>query len=145
MLYLRKKGYQEHHITTKGNKRLKINIKEHALWKAAGMDIESCKNKIFLPSKQGLHETRSVHRGGHVKKIYEGIESGMNKIMDKAKAAGIDPLNKHNQKYFQKQFLEFLNEERTALEHGIRILNNLPKSGVFKNSKAPKINKSPKL
>lgn len=34
---------------------------------------------------------------------------------------------KGNQKYFQKQFLEFLDEERAALENGTRILNNLPK------------------
>ena len=105
--------------------------------------IESAKNKIFLPGKQGLHPSRSLHNGGHLSEVYNTAKQEMSYIMEQAKAAGIS--KEGNKKYFQKKFLEFLNKERVALENGKRILNNSTKSRTTTRSKSSKINKIPKL
>ncbi len=60
----RKDGFQDHHIISWTNKA----TKDHPLLKMAGFteqNMHSRKNKIFLPTTEGLHTTRAIHSGRH--------------------------------------------------------------------------------
>ncbi|MGE9549512.1 AHH domain-containing protein [Snodgrassella sp. CS2] len=91
-------------------------MKDHDLLKAAGMNIHSIKNIIYLPTSADAHSTRTIHNGSHV--VYtRDIEWQMNEI------------NKRGQKenWTQTQYKEALNKlikkERIGLRSGKTILN----------------------
>ncbi len=73
-------GYQFHHIVPK-------EFATHPALARAGFNIEKYVNKIALPSKPGLHPTRTVHNGRHTAASMEALAQELDRI-DKALAAG---------------------------------------------------------
>ncbi|AIF82058.1 hypothetical protein I862_07520 [endosymbiont of Acanthamoeba sp. UWC8] len=107
------KKFQEHHIISDKNKL----TSEHKLWEKAGIDAQSRKNKIYLPTKEEHHPTRSIHLGGHSKIVSEKLADKMDKAINTGEMQG----------WTQEQYKEALHniivEERAKLRSGERALN----------------------
>ena len=74
--------YQLHHIIPKSKSI-------HPAIVAAGFDVNSSNNLIYLPKEEGIHKTRSIHNGwdkGHAD-YNDYIQEELDKISDKAKNA----------------------------------------------------------
>jgi hypothetical protein len=59
---LRKLGFATHHIAPK-------SLRNHPLLGTIGLDIDSAVNTMILPTKEGLHGLRTIHRGMH-RRVY---------------------------------------------------------------------------
>ena len=62
-------------------------MEEHPAIKAAGFDVHKPSNLIYLPTEEGIHPTRSVHKGwnkGH-KEYNDYIKEQLEDIWDKGK------------------------------------------------------------
>ncbi len=66
-------GFQRHHIISHTNQA----TKDHPLIRAAGFNLESATNKIYLPTHAGQHPTRSIHSGRHSGDVMRGIGKKM--------------------------------------------------------------------
>lgn len=78
------RGFQDHHIISHTNQL----TKDHALLKLAGFDLESRSNKIFLPTGDSLHNTRSIHRGRHTEEYHAYVSRRMDEIVEQGRMEG---------------------------------------------------------
>jgi len=108
-----KKGFQDHHIISPTNKL----TRDHELLKLAGFDLESRANKIFLPSKESLHATRSPHLGRHTTASMKRMEKAMDKIVKRGKEKG------WTQSQYNAALTKLLKEVRQELKAGNISLN----------------------
>jgi len=75
------KGYQSHHIINQASKN-------HDLLTAAGFNIHSRANRIYLPTNESQHPTRSIHSGRHTNEARITVENEMTKIYKRGQAQG---------------------------------------------------------
>jgi hypothetical protein len=108
-----KQGYQKHHIISNTNKL----TKDHPLFKLAGVDSDSWVNKIFLPARDGIHPTRSIHNGRHV----EAVSKRMADEMNKAVARGAR--ESWSQVRYERELRSLIATERKNLVNGETALN----------------------
>lgn len=54
----------------------------------AGFDLESRANKIFLPTTESLHPTRSIHLGRHTTVAIQEVQMKMDDILNFGKSLG---------------------------------------------------------
>jgi len=114
---LRAMGYQRHHIIPQGHRA----TKNHKLLELANFDLQSAHNKMYLPSKFGLHPTRSLHRGGH----YDSIGIGMAEKMDDILQQGI--MGDWTTKQYNDKLMNLLKDTRSGLKQGKIELNSVKK------------------
>ncbi|WP_370389323.1 RHS repeat-associated core domain-containing protein [Snodgrassella alvi] len=102
-------GFQKHHIIPQ-------QLKNHNLIKAAGMNIHSVKNIMYLPTSADAHATRTIHNGSHFAYTRD-IEAQMSDIYERGQ----------KENWTQKQYKQALNKlikkERINLRSGKTILN----------------------
>ncbi|WP_370389351.1 AHH domain-containing protein [Snodgrassella alvi] len=91
-------------------------MKDHDLLKAAGMNIHSIKNIIYLPTSADAHSTRSVHNGYHSKYNTE-MRFKMDAILETGKE------NNWTKKEYKKALNKLITTERANLRKGKTILN----------------------
>ena len=107
------KKFQEHHIISDKNKL----TKDHKLLKELGYDLQSRGNKIYLPTREEYHPTRSIHLGKHDEKIMEALSNQMDRIYNQIKMEKISIDQADNA--LKKAIIE----ERFKLRKGERALN----------------------
>ena len=107
------KKFQEHHIISDKNQKLS----NHRLFKIINFDLQSRSNKIFLPTHEDYHPTRSIHVGRHDGKLIKGLSSKLDQIVE----SGID--QSWTKQQFLNSFKEELIKERHKLRTGERALN----------------------
>ncbi|WP_269431266.1 AHH domain-containing protein [Paenibacillus algorifonticola] len=95
----------------------KNNAKNHALIKAAGYDLHSRNNKMFLPTDGTLHPTRSIHKGKHAKKVSENLARQMDEVLQHGKD------NNWSQQQYNDALRDLVSKERQLLRDGSRALN----------------------
>ena len=78
------KGYQSHHIINQASKT-------HPLLTAAGFNIHSRVNRIFLPTQISQHPTRSIHSGRHTQESRQAVDRKMTDIYATGQAQGWGP------------------------------------------------------
>ena len=101
--------YQLHHVIPK-------SMEEHPAIKAAGFDVHKPSNLIYLPTEEGIHPTRSIHKGwnkGH-KEYNDYIKEQLEDIWDKGKDG------KWTQQQFRDAIEELRRETRLELRNGSR-------------------------
>jgi len=116
-------GFQEHHIGSHTNKR----VKDHPFVEMAGVDLQGRSNKIFLPTLEGAKKsttTRTIHQGRHDQKVSERI----GQQLDRAEKLAVA------QNWSREECREALRlifqAERKHLISGERILNKHARSGA---------------
>ncbi|PWU06496.1 MAG: hypothetical protein C5B43_01745 [Verrucomicrobia bacterium] len=115
---LRTMGYQQHHIVPKGHRY----TKNHELLQYIDIDIKtSAHNLIWLPSKAGLHPTRTQHWGGHLDEVGIKMSEGMTDILKRGQ------LGDWTRNQYNKEFLDLLGRTRADLKKGEFKLNNVKK------------------
>ncbi|MCX8729213.1 AHH domain-containing protein [Gilliamella sp. B2969] len=102
-------GFQKHHIIPQ-------QLKNHNLIKAAGMNIHSVKNIMYLPTSADAHATRTIHNGSH-KPYTRKIERQMDDIYERGQKEN------WTQKQYEKHLNELIKTERMDLRRGKTILN----------------------
>ncbi|WP_370386824.1 RHS repeat-associated core domain-containing protein [Snodgrassella alvi] len=102
-------GFQKHHIIPQ-------KLKNHDLLKAAGMNIHSVKNIMYLPTSADAHATRTIHNGSHFPYTRD-IELQMNEIYKRGQKEN------WTQKQYEKHLNELIKTERSNLRSGKTILN----------------------
>jgi len=110
---LKSQGFQDHHVISDKNKL----TQDHELLDLAGYDLQKRNNKIFLPSEEGLHPTRSIHKGRHTTKVSRNLAEQMDAITEAGKAAG------WSQEQYKQALDGLVSKEREALKTGERALN----------------------
>lgn len=103
--------FQSHHIVHQASKG-------HQLLAAAGFNIHSNANRIFLPTHESHHPTRTIHRGGHTKETRQAIESKMTKIFETGQAQN------WSQSQYRDRLRTMLSESRQELRAGRVALNS---------------------
>ncbi|PWU06494.1 MAG: hypothetical protein C5B43_01735 [Verrucomicrobia bacterium] len=111
---LKAMGYQQHHIISHTNAK----TKSHDLLKLANFDLQSTHNLMYLPSKAGLHPTRSLHRGKHFDDVSRRMEKRMDDIVKKGNA-GDWTTNQYNE-----ALMDILKDMRSQLKQSKIKLNN---------------------
>jgi curved DNA-binding protein CbpA len=106
-------GFQRHHIISHTNQA----TKDHRLLNAAGFNLESAANKIYLPTHPSQHPTRSIHMGRHSGDVMEGIRIKMDGIIEHGKTSG------WNQSQYNAALRGMLARERQELRAGNVALN----------------------
>ncbi len=106
-------GFQRHHIISHTNK----DTKNHPLLRAAGFNLESSTNKIYLPTQPEMHSTRSIHLGRHSVSVMAGMQQSMTNILDFGK------INGWSQAQYNAALRGLLKEERQRLRAGEVALN----------------------
>ena len=107
------KGFQCHHIISHTNEA----TKDHKLFRLAGFDVQSQTNKIYLPTGEGLHRTRAIHLGRHLKSLSAAMAKKMDDIVDEGKTAG------WTQERYREELRDMLSEVRQELRAGNIALN----------------------
>ena len=107
------KKFQEHHIISDKNQKL-VN---HKLFKVINFDLQSRSNKIFLPTSEEFHPTRSIHVGRHDGKVIKGLSAKLDEVVEKGFDQG------WTEQEFFNVFKEELLKERHKLRSGERALN----------------------
>jgi len=64
-------GFQSHHIISHTN----VLTRDHPLLAAAGFNLQSQANRIFLPTDSSMHDTRSIHIGRHTTSSIAAVAS----------------------------------------------------------------------
>ena len=108
-------GFQEHHIISDKNDK----TRNHKIWQKAGMSPNDPENKMFLPTEEGNHPTRSIHRGRHWKKVSDDQVKKLDGIVDQGEKEG------WTQQQFKDKLLDFIREERQRLRSGDADLNSI--------------------
>ncbi len=104
------RGFQQHHIIHQASRN-------HDLLRAAVFNINSRANLIYLPTHAHQHPTRSIHNGGHLRQVREGVEKRMQEIHDTGKAQGWGPAQ------YRHEIRTMLSELRQDLRAGNIALN----------------------
>lgn len=81
---VRSAGYQFHHMVPR-------ELANHPALARTGFDIEGYMNKIALPSKAGLHPTRTVHRGMHTRASMARLQLELDRIDAAVKGGQMTP------------------------------------------------------
>lgn len=110
---LKKQGFQDHHIISDKNKL----TKNHELLDAAGYDLQSRNNKMFLPTNESLHPTRSIHKGRHTNSVSENLANQMDEVLEYGRANG------WTQQQYNDALRGIISGERQLLRDGSRALN----------------------
>ena len=101
--------YQLHHIIPRSKSI-------HPAIVAAGFDVNSSNNLIYLPKEEGIHKTRSIHNGwdkGYAD-YNDYIQEELDKISDKAKNAK----KSWTQQDYANEINELIKKTRKALRKG---------------------------
>lgn len=106
-------GFQDHHILSDKN-RLTQN---HDLLDLAGFDLQTRQNKIFLPTAEYLHPTRSIHSGRHTTQVSRNLAEQMDTVAEVGKQQG------WSQQQYQQALDAIISQERQLLKSGERALN----------------------
>src|SRR5690606_8518455 len=77
-------GFQDHHILSDKNKL----TQNHELLDLAGFDLQKRQNKIFLPTDETLHPTRSIHSGRHTTQVSRNLAEQMDAVVEVGKQQG---------------------------------------------------------
>ena len=110
---LRQRGFQDHHIISDKNPL----TQNHELLDLAGYNLQSRPNKIFLPSQEALHPTRSIDSGRHRNSVSENLANQMDTIVDVGRQQGL------TQEQFRRALDAMVSQERQLLRSGERALN----------------------
>ncbi len=110
---LKQEGFQDHHIISDKN----VLTKEHELLDLAGYDLQSRSNKIFLPTEEGLHPTRSIHYGKHLNSVSENLANQMDAVV------GVGKENGWTTQQYRQALDAIVVDERALLKSGERALN----------------------
>ena len=86
--------------------------------------LDSRINRIFLPKRSGLHETRSLHNGRHTQVAMDEVAWKMEKIVKEGKAQN------WSQARYRSELRHMLVEERVGLRAGTTSLYAKPRPGV---------------
>jgi hypothetical protein len=74
-------------------------------------------NKIFLPTKEEYHPTRSIHIGRHWESVSKDLGEKMKLVVDQG------DVEKWTQEQYREALFDIMREERTLLRKGERQLN----------------------
>lgn len=107
-------GFQSHHIIPKGHEE----TKNHLLLEAAGFNVHSRLNRIFLPKDESSHPTRSIHSGNNTDAYVKKVSVEMNRIYNKGQAED------WSQAQYRAQLRTMLSEFRQDLKAGNIALNS---------------------
>jgi len=110
---LRAQGFQEHHIISDKNPL----TQNHELLELADFDLQSRTNKIFLPSNESLHSTRSIHMGSHSRSVSQNLADQMTTIVTYGRQQNWTTIE------YERAIHELISEERQVLRSGERALN----------------------
>ncbi|WP_211223581.1 AHH domain-containing protein, partial [Saccharibacillus kuerlensis] len=110
---LKKLGFQDHHIISDKNKL----TKNHDLLDEVGYNLQSRNNKMFLPTNDSLHPTRSIHKGRHSNSVSENLANQMDEVLEYGRANG------WTQQQYNDALRDIINGERKLLRDGSRALN----------------------
>jgi hypothetical protein len=113
-------GFQEHHAISPTNKA----TRNHPLIKAAGFDLESRSNKIFLPKDAATHPARSIHNGRHDGEYSRALRGLMTQAYNQGQAAG------WGQAQYRAELDRIISQERAVLRTGMRALNRNARPGA---------------
>ncbi|QHE54033.1 AHH domain-containing protein [Pontibacillus sp. HMF3514] len=111
--YLKKQGFQDHHIISDKNKL----TKNHELLDESGYNLQSRNNKMFLPTDESLHPTRSIHKGKHTNSVSENLARQMDEVVEHGRANG------WKQEQYNDAIRDIVSNERQLLREGSRALN----------------------
>ncbi len=115
---LKAQGFQDHHILSDKNKL----TKNHELLELSGFDLQKRQNKMFLPTDESLHPTRSIHNGKHTNDVSVNLAEQMDAVVKAGKQ------NDWNQKQYKQALDAIITQERQALKSGERALNKNQRS-----------------
>ncbi|MFJ7144576.1 RHS repeat-associated core domain-containing protein [Pseudomonas protegens] len=120
---LKKQGYQDHHILSDKHPA----TKNHPLLKLAGYDLQSRRNKIFLPNKKTAMKDprRSIHEGRHAGRVSDNLAAKMTQVEQVGKR------NNWNQAQYRKALDKIVSDERQLLRSGQRQLNKNARPGAY--------------
>jgi|GEM_PF-3692808 len=107
------KGFQDHHIISPTN----ALTRDHELLELAGFNLESRANKIFLPTDEYLHPTRTIHLGRHTTVAIRQVQLEMNQVVKIGQAQG------WSQTEYQEALRSMLQDFRQQLKAGDIALN----------------------
>lgn len=110
---LKGQGFEEHHIISNKNPL----TEDHELLQLADFNLESRKNKIFLPKTGTEHPTRSIHSGRHTNRHSLIIAQKMDIIVFAGKKEGWKTPD------YKAALMKLLSKERQALKAGDIPLN----------------------
>jgi hypothetical protein len=106
-------GFQDHHIISDKNTLTKL----HELLELAGFDLQSRKNKMFLPTNESLHPTRSIHLGRHRTEVSRNLAEQMDQIVEVGKQL------EWTIEQYNEALRALVSQERQLLRSGHRALN----------------------
>ncbi|MFG0576641.1 AHH domain-containing protein [Shewanella sp. yb_14] len=106
-------GFQDHHIISDKNKL----TRNHELLDLAEFDLQKRQNKIFLPTDESLHPTRSIHRGRHTTQVSRNLAEQMDAVVEVGKQQG------WTKPQYRKALDSIISQERQLLRSGHRALN----------------------
>lgn len=108
-------GFQEHHIISNKNKA----TKDHEIWQKAGMSPDDPENKIFLPTEEENHPSRTIHKGRHWQSVSDDQAEELTKMVNRGEKEG------WTQEQYKNELKEFINKERQRLRSGDADLNSI--------------------
>jgi hypothetical protein len=106
-------GFQDHHIVSDKNKL----TQNHELLDLAGFDLQKRQNKIFLPTEEALHSTRSIHSGRHTTQVSRNLAEQMDAVAEVGRQQG------WSQQQYRQALDTIISQERQLLKSGERALN----------------------
>ena len=76
---------------------MSVPVFTHVLLDLAGYDLQKRSNKIYLPTVDILHPTRSIHKGRHLNSVSVNLANQMDQIVElgKKKVGHNSNLKKH--------------------------------------------------
>lgn len=79
--------------------------------------MQKRQNKIFLPTEETLHPTRSIHNGRHTTQVSRNMAEQMDAVVEVGKQQG------WSQQKYQQALDTIISQERQLLKSGERALN----------------------
>ena len=108
------RGFQNHHIISNTN----AATKNHPLLQNAGFNnLNSRLNRIFLPTAESQHPSRSIHVGRHTQAAMDAVAERMRDTANRGKAEN------WNQAQYRAALRTLLSELRQELRAGNIALN----------------------
>ncbi len=109
------RGFQDHHIVSHTNSA----TKNHRLLQLAGFtNLNARANRIFLPTCETLHPTRTIHRGRHTTASMKAVQQKMDKLYAIGQSQDWNPTQ------YKSAFRNMLSETRQDLRAGNIALNS---------------------
>lgn len=109
------RGYQSHHIISPTNKE----TRNHELLRLAGFNnLDSRPNRIYLPTHESQHPSRSIHSGRHTQDAMDRVSRKMDDVVARGKSEN------WSQSQYRSGLRDMLASERQDLRAGNVALNS---------------------